>query len=279
MIALPRQNKSINEALSTLALELAVDGDVITVTNALGQNVTTRELTDYRVVFAPGHMNIVTLPQRKFPMKGALAEFLWYMTGNSSVEPVSKYLPNWKNFANNGVVNSNYGCYWKRSIPWIIEELKRDPMSRRAVLNIFQNDMAPFGKDTPCTLSLQFMIRKNQLNLMVRMRSNDVWYGLCIDQFCNSLLHQLVLHSLQVKYHELQLGWYSHSTGSMHVYEDVVSVKTLTDLYSEYQGTFDQGKRFELPENCRFENFWDSIEIEQPFAGTDMLEHFKHYMK
>lgn len=272
MITLPRQFKSFNEAFAQIALELINDGQDVDVANAVGDTVMTKELQDYQVVFAPEYVNVCTLPQRKFPIKGAHAEFLWYMTGNPNAKLVAEFLPNWLNYANeDGTVNSNYGKYWLEAVPGIIEELKRDKMSRRAVMNIYNYGNAPFGKDTPCTLTLQFMIRKNratgedQLNLICMMRSNDIWYGLSIDQFCNSLLHQLVHHSLLDTYPNLKIGTYSHHAGSMHVYVSsskgnaTISPKLLGDMYMQFMSNPSEvGERFALPENVTFENFWET---------------------
>ena len=40
-----------------------------------------------------------------------------------------------------------------------------------------------YSKDTPCTYAIQFTIVNNRLNMAVLMRSNDLWYGFCNDQY------------------------------------------------------------------------------------------------
>lgn len=288
MIAVKRYN-SINEAFAFLCLELAVDGYDVPVKNAVGDLVQTRELQDYHLSFTPGYNNIITLPERKFPVKGAQAEFLWYMTGDQDVNVVAKFLPNWLKFANEqGKVNSNYGAYWKQSIPRIIDILKRDKTSRRAVMNIYHDGNEPFGKDTPCTLTLQFLIRTDKydgidkLDLIVNMRSNDIWYGLSIDQYTNSMLHQLVLHSLQETYPDLQLGWYAHSSGSMHAYVSessgnaTLTVQQLAKVYQSFITSEDRGRRHELPAELTFENFWQKVTADD--FKPELLEHFRQFI-
>lgn len=284
MIVKPRQYVSINDALAMIGLELVIDGEDVDVCNAVGDSVMTKELQDWQIVFAPNYNNICTLPERKFPIKNAQAEFLWYMSGDASANAIAKFMPNWSKFADeNGNVNSNYGVYWRKYIPGIIDELKRDKMSRRAVLNIFHAGNAPFGKDTPCTMTLQFLIRKNasgrhQLNLICNMRSNDIWYGLSIDQFCNSLLHQLVHHSLLATYPDLELGWYSHHAGSMHVYTSsskgnaTIDTALLVNMHNNHMNAQNPGERFEIDENVTFENFWETA---APNFETARFEHFK----
>jgi thymidylate synthase len=288
MITIKRYN-SINEALAYLSLELAIDGTDVEVKNAVGDFVKTKELQDYHLSFVPNYNNIITLPERKFPVKGAQAEFLWYMTGVPNANAVAKFLPNWLKFGDEqGKVNSNYGAYWKVSIPRIIDILKRDKTSRRAVMNIYHDGNEPFGKDTPCTLTLQFLIRTDKydgidkLDLIVNMRSNDIWYGLSIDQYTNSMLHQLVLHSLQETYPDLQLGWYGHSSGSMHAYVSessgnaTLTVQQLAAVYQSFAVSNDQGRRHELPQNITFENFWQTV-TDDDFK-SELLEHFRQYV-
>lgn len=284
MLVGTRQYRSFNEALAQVAIELASFGDEVDVCNAVGDRVITKELMDYHMSFAADYNNICTLEARKFPFKGAQAEFLWYMTAKPDANIVAKYLPNWLNFSDDaGNVHSNYGVYWRQYVPGIIDELKRDKMSRRAVMNVYNSGDAPFGKDTPCTLTLQFMIRNNRLHMIVNMRSNDIWYGLSIDQFCNSLLHQLVLHSLQETYPDLKLGQYHHNAGSMHVYMSsskgnaTISMQTLFDMYDAFTSKPEHGARFDIPANVTFDNFWQAIDNESnPFDRT-RFEHFKAF--
>lgn len=274
-----RMYASVNEALACISLEL-IQADAVDVINAVGDKVVTHEIANFHAMFKPGYNNVCTLPLRKFPYKGAQAEFLWYMTGKADANAVAKYLPNWLNYADvNGCVNSNYGVYWHKYIPGIIEELKRDKSSRRACMNIYHAGNADkFNKDTPCTLSLQFLIRNDKLCLICTMRSNDIWYGFSIDQFCNSLLQQLVLHSLQQVYPNLQLGWYAHNTGSMHVYmseskgNSNISGQTLFELYTQYMTSNDAGKAFTIPDEVSFDNFWS---IDNVVFDAERYNYFK----
>lgn len=271
-----------NTALADIAWELSRPGNEVPVYNAVGDTVMTKEIMDASVTFAPEYGNICTLPSRKFPLKGAQAEFLWYMTGIPDAHVVAKYLPNWLNYAGiNGKVNSNYGSYWYRSIPRIIDILECNKTSRQAVMNIYNSSDAPFGKDTPCTLSLQFLIRKDEkdidrLNLICNMRSNDLWYGLCIDQFCNSLLMQLVRNSLLSTYPDLQLGTYTHHAGSLHVYTTaskgnaVIAPETLRELSEE--NVICQPDIFTIGEEVTFTEFWDTARV---YFDTAQFDYFK----
>jgi thymidylate synthase len=93
------------------------------------------------------------------------------------------------------------------------------PETRQAVCSLWRpsdlvNAFRGDKKDLPCTLTLQFILRSGKLNLIVNMRSNDVWLGLPYDAWAWCSIQQLVADALDV-----ELGWYQHQAGSLHVYE------------------------------------------------------------
>ena len=71
--------------------------------------------------------------------------------------------------------------------------------------------------DTPCTYAIQFTIVDNKLNMCVTMRSNDLWYGFCNDQYCFSMLQQLVARELSVP-----VGTYFHFAHNLHLYNNII---------------------------------------------------------
>ena len=98
-----------------------------------------------------------------------------------------------------GNVNSNYGWQWqrKRQLNQMILKLKLDKDTRQAAISIYDGkEHDKYSTDTPCTYAVQFTILNNKLNMCVTMRSNDLWYGFCNDQYCFSMLQQLVALSL-----------------------------------------------------------------------------------
>ena len=97
----------------------------------------------------------------------------------------------------------------------MIEELRRDPDSRRAVIPMLNTShLFPRNKDVVCTESISFRIRDGKLNMSVNMRSNDAVWGMTNDVACFSFLHELVAGLLGV-----ELGRYRHKADSLHVYE------------------------------------------------------------
>jgi thymidylate synthase len=273
MRPLQREFKTADEALSHICFELLCDGDQVQIINSLGDSVNTIELLDYSVTFAPKHGQIINSEARKFPKKGASAEFLWYMSGNCDTDIVAKYLPNWSKFTNIGTLAaSNYGYYWhKYTKSHIIDELTRDKNSRRAILHIYDsNARDTYRRDTPCTSSIQFFIRNNALSMRVTMRSNDLWYGFGIDQYCFSLYHQLVYNELKQYYPDLTIGFYKHNANSMHIYENVVDRDLLATTFRDVAVS----DRIELPETLTISNFWQDLELLNTIFDSNIVKHF-----
>lgn len=128
-------------------------------------------------------------------------------------------------YANDGIFWGAYGSRIAGDLGQLVNLLQRDPDSRQAVLSIFDSDR-DLGrqdlKDVPCTVAIQFFVRNDEhpmysapaLNMWVVMRSNDAWLGLPYDLGQFSLLQFAVANALGVR-----VGTYTHSVGSMHLYE------------------------------------------------------------
>ena len=172
--------------------------------------------------------NIITNKERKFNIEYAKAEWKWYMSGDRSInklgEIYGKIPPIWKRMANdNGDVNSNYGYQWERNhqLDYVVSILRENPSTRRAAISIYDGkEISDYSKDTPCTYAVQFTILNNKLNMSVYMRSNDLWYGFCIDQYCFSMLQQHVAERLSI-----EVGSYYHHAHNLHLYNDKINVK------------------------------------------------------
>lgn len=163
--------------------------------------------------------NSITASWRKWKKDYADYEWNWYLSKNRSVEEIKKIAKIWDKMHNgDNIVNSNYGYQWSRNeqIDYIIDELSKNPDSRRAVITIYDGkDHRIHSFDTPCTLNIVFNITHGKLNMSVLMRSNDLWYGFCNDQYCFSKLQELIANKLK-----LDIGWYYHFSNNLHLYDN-----------------------------------------------------------
>ena len=152
----------------------------------------------------------------------ASAEFQWYMSGQPYIQKLGdiygKVPAIWERMANDqGFVNSNYGYQWDREnqLENVISMLRRNPDTRQAAISIFDGkERQLYNNDTPCTYAIQFTVVNNKLNMCVTMRSNDLWYGFCNDQYCFARLQQLVSEET-----DYELGSYFHFAHNLHLYE------------------------------------------------------------
>jgi len=162
--------------------------------------------------------NLIDVEWRQWSHSYALREWKWYLSRNRSVEEIKKFAPIWdKMHGGDNIVNSNYGWQWNREnqLEKCIEKLKSDPSTRQAWISIFDGkEKSEYDHDTPCTLNVGFSIRNGNLNMTVLMRSNDLWYGFCNNQYCFSNLQKLVAKRL-----DLDVGWYFHYANDMHIYK------------------------------------------------------------
>jgi thymidylate synthase len=162
---------------------------------------------------------------RKWNKLYAQAEWQWYLSGDRKVETLGSIygkIPEiWAMMADeNGEVNSNYGWQWDRNnqLNKVIEKLKSNPNTRHAAISIYDGkEINIYTKDTPCTYAVQFTIIDDKLNMSVYMRSNDLWFGFCNDQYQFSMLQQEVAKELDMK-----VGWYYHHAHNMHLYKDKI---------------------------------------------------------
>ena len=106
-----------------------------------------------------------------------------------------------------------YHLRMEKQIPWVINELKRNPDTRRAVVLIRgEHDLAT---DSPaCLQHLQYFIRGGVLHCKVLFRSNDATKATFMNAFALIHLQKRIADALGVP-----VGSYTHRANSFHVYE------------------------------------------------------------
>ena len=169
--------------------------------------------------------NMIMNKERNWNLKYAEAEWKWYLSGDRSIDKLGeiygKIPPIWEKMADsNRNVNSNYGYQWQRNnqIDYVCAKLRQNKDTRHAAISIYDaKEWSSYKKDTPCTYAVQFTILNDKLNMSVLMRSNDLWYGFCNDQYQFSMLQQLVAKRLSIK-----VGTYYHFAHNLHLYNNKI---------------------------------------------------------
>ena len=169
--------------------------------------------------------NLIEDQDRNWKWDYAEAEWQWYLSGDNNISKLGELygkIPEiWKRMADKeGFVNSNYGWQWKRGdqLDEVVDLLKTNPKTRQAAISIYdRKEGYMYDNDTPCTYAVQFTIFKDKLDMCVTMRSNDLWFGFCNDQYCFSKLQELVATKL-----EIPIGEYYHFAHNLHLYNNII---------------------------------------------------------
>lgn len=161
----------------------------------------TLELLGSRVVVSM-HRPVIICPERGLSYKFMAAEALWITSGDDTVEGIVPYNRKMLAYSDDGkYLYGAYGPRFVNQLPYAVETLKHDLYSRRVVINIWRESPRP-TKDTPCTLSMQFIVRHQPeietpyMDTIVTMRSSDIWLGLPYDIFSFTMMTFMLLCEL-----------------------------------------------------------------------------------
>lgn len=200
--------------------------------------------------------NKILTPWRAWNEHYAEREWEWYLSHSRDVSELQKHAPTWKKMHNgDNQVNSNYGWQWSRNqqLKKVIKQLEQNWNTRQAWITLFDGkEKDDYFFDTPCTLNIGFDIREVDcrlfLDMTVLMRSNDLIYGFCNDQYCFSKLQQQVVSNLNLdlafrpEAFELfengkvvEVGEYYHYAHNMHIYlpKEKVYSKSINDKIAQ----------------------------------------------
>lgn len=187
------------------------------------------ECTDICFRLLDPYSRIVSMTERDLSLRYLVGELSFYLSGSDSLNFISHYSKFWLKVTDNGsTVNSAYGKRLFRDkyngntqFRYALGQLIKDKGTRKSVMMIYSpSDNILVSNDNPCTLSLQFLIRDNKLNLTVNMRSNDVWFGFPYDvAFFTFVQERMMVAYNDASSEKVDMGVYTHFVGSFHVYE------------------------------------------------------------
>ena len=232
----------------------------------------TRELNNFSFTLTDINNNIVNI--RNISKSYLCGELLWYMTARNDIDFIQKFSGFWGRISDDGVTsNSAYGhILFKRhgfdQVEKIIDLLKTDPNSRRAVLNFnVQNINVIETKDEICTIALQMYIRNGKLNCTGIMRSNDIWLGTPYDVAFFTELQKYIAHRLNVGY-----GTYTHFVVSIHAYE-----RNFDDLKNVLNNKQTSKLRIDIEKLNKLKFALDEAVSKSPTPKIDIVNLFTEY--
>ena len=167
-------------------------------------------------------------PQRDCNPFFHLMEFIWMMAGSKDLEWIKRFNKQMGAYSDDGrTLPANYGYRWRKhfgfdQIVRIMEQIREDPTTRRAVLSMWDpdNDMGNNGLDKPCNTQIYFRIIHGCLDMLVTNRSNDAIWGM----FGTNAVHMTLLQELIALGTGLGIGTYRVASNNLHVYKNLPNV-------------------------------------------------------
>lgn len=154
---------------------------------------------------------------KAIPIGFVLAEFLTILTKDPDISHLAKFNNNILNYTENGLNSPHYGTRLYDQLPKLLILLIKDQHTRQACANIWTSTELEL-KHKSCNVFIQFIIRDNQLNLIVISRSSDLLTGLIIDSIHWQMLLISFYWELKWTYNDLDIGSVVYKISSLHVY-------------------------------------------------------------
>ena len=136
-----------------------------------------------------------------------------------------------------------------KQLPFIIEELKRNPHSRRAVIVVRDWEVDSKSTDPACLQHIQYFVRDNKLHCKLMFRSNDACKATFMNAFALIMLQKRIADELGY-----EVGTYTHRANSFHCYaQDYAMLEGYVKRYvSGEETTYDYiGEWDELMEEAK----------------------------
>ena len=178
------------------------------------------------------------LTTKEISWKNIVVENLWFLSGDTHIGLLKKHgCKFWDPWADeSGRVPSAYGNFWRHfpvhgavegrephaayrdQIAWVVDELKRNPMSRRLVVSAWAPGNAQASKLPPCHLLFALNVQLDDggepmLCLHLTQRSADVALGVPYNIAGYALLLELF-----ARFAGIRAGLFAHTLIDAHVY-------------------------------------------------------------
>jgi thymidylate synthase len=164
---------------------------------------------------------------KKVHTKSIIHELLWFLKGETNI----KYLKDngvsiWDEWADeNGNLGPVYGYQWRSwpsangehidQISQLIDQIKKNPDSRRLLVNAWNVSEISKMKLPPCHILFQFYVADGKLSCQLYQRSADLFLGVPFNIASYALLTHMVAQVC-----DLEVGEFIHTLGDAHIYSN-----------------------------------------------------------
>jgi thymidylate synthase len=169
---------------------------------------------------------------KRVPWKAIVHELLWFLKGDTNIAYLEENgVTIWDEWADaNGDLGPVYGRQWRSwaandvarfqgdsidQIANVIQCLKEDPHSRRAIVSAWNVSELNAMALMPCHVLFQFYVNDNKLSCQLYQRSADVFLGVPFNIASYALLTHMIANQLN-----LFVGEFIHTIGDAHVYRN-----------------------------------------------------------
>jgi len=162
---------------------------------------------------------------KKLHLRSIIHELLWFLRGETNIRYLKDHnVSIWDEWADaNGELGPVYGKQWRRwaspegreidQIKWLVDEIKRNPDSRRLVVSAWNVGELSQMALMPCHALFQFYVVDGKLSCQLYQRSGDIFLGVPF----NIASYALLTHML-AQVTGLQVGEFVHTLGDAHLY-------------------------------------------------------------
>ncbi|CAM3319023.1 thymidylate synthase [Brevibacillus invocatus] len=162
---------------------------------------------------------------KKLHTKSIFHELLWFLSGDTNIGYLQENgVRIWNEWADeNGDLGPVYGKQWRSfagrdgktvdQIKWVVEEIKRNPDSRRLIVSAWNPAELDEMALPPCHLLFQFYVANGKLSCQLYQRSADTFLGVPFNIASYALLTQMMAHVTG-----LEPGEFVHTLGDAHLY-------------------------------------------------------------
>jgi thymidylate synthase len=162
---------------------------------------------------------------KKIHTRSVFGELLWFLRGDTNVTWLQERgISIWDEWADeNGDLGPVYGYQWRSwptpdgqhvdQIKQVIEQIRRDPNSRRHIVSAWNVADIPQMALAPCHTMFQFYVADGRLSCQLYQRSADVFLGVPFNIASYALLTHMVAQVTG-----LEAGDFVHTLGDAHLY-------------------------------------------------------------
>jgi thymidylate synthase len=171
---------------------------------------------------------------KKLHLRSIIHELLWFIAGETNIEYLRKNAVTiWDEWADEGgELGPVYGKQWRSwakpdggtvdQIQWVINEIKRNPDSRRLVVSAWNPADLDKMALPPCHCLFQFYVADGKLSCQLYQRSADIFLGVPFN-----IASYALLTAMMAQVTGLKPGDFVHTFGDAHLYSNHVEQATL----------------------------------------------------